>query len=91
MKKSLIALAVLAAVGASLAVPALAQPGFGHGYGPNPAYMARVLDLTPEQQAKLRAIRDGGAGGADAGNGDDASLSLMTFKGDGTSPLPNDR
>jgi len=58
MKKSLIALAVLAAVGASLAVPALAQPGFGHGYGPNPAYMARVLDLTPEQQAKMKVLFD---------------------------------
>lgn len=60
MKKSLIALAALGAVSASLAValPAMAQPGFGYGHGPNPEYMARVLDLTPEQQAKVKALFD---------------------------------
>lgn len=61
MKKSLIALAALATVSASLAVavPAAAQAGFGHGYGhggPRPEYMARVLDLTPEQQARMKTL-----------------------------------
>jgi periplasmic protein CpxP/Spy len=61
MKKSLIALAALAAVSASLVVAApsaQARPDFGQGMrgGPNPEYMARVLDLTPEQQAKVKSL-----------------------------------
>ena len=57
MKKTLIALAVVAAITAS--IPAvMAQPGYGPGMrgGPNVEYMARVLDLTPEQQAKMKAL-----------------------------------
>lgn len=56
MKKTLIALAIL------VAIPAVASAGFGmgpgHGMrgGPNPEMMARVLDLTPEQQDKMKAL-----------------------------------
>lgn len=56
MKKTLIALALLAVI------PTVAIAGFGmgpgHGMrgGPNPEFMARVLDLTPEQQDKMKAL-----------------------------------
>lgn len=59
MKKTLITLAVLAII------PAAALAGFGGGGmgpgagmrgGPNPEFMARVLDLTPEQKDKLQAL-----------------------------------
>jgi Spy/CpxP family protein refolding chaperone len=61
MKKTLIALATLLAVTASIPA-AMAQPGYGAGPGsgmrggPNVEYMATVLDLTPEQQAKMKAL-----------------------------------
>lgn len=61
MKKTLIALATMLAVTASIPA-AMAQPGFGPGAGmrggPNVEYMARVLDLTPDQQAKMKALFD---------------------------------
>jgi hypothetical protein len=56
MKKTLIALAILAVI------PAVASAGFGmgpgHGMrgGPNPEFMARVLDLTPDQKDKMQAL-----------------------------------
>jgi Spy/CpxP family protein refolding chaperone len=56
MKKTLITLAILAIV------PTVAMAGFGmgpgHGMrgGPNPEFMARVLDLTPEQKDKMQAL-----------------------------------
>lgn len=56
MKKSLIALAMLVAIPA---VP-VALAGFGPGQslrgGPNVEYMAVALDLTPEQQEKMKAL-----------------------------------
>ena len=57
MKKTLIALAALIAIPLA-ASSALAFGGPGHGMrgGPNPEYMARVLDLTPEQQDKVKAL-----------------------------------
>lgn len=61
MKKTLIALATLLAIGAS-ATAVMADndfsPRYGHGMrgGPNAEYMARVLDLTPDQQAKMKAL-----------------------------------
>lgn len=57
MKKTLIALATLIAI--PLAVPsamAFGGPGSGMRGGPNLEYMARSLDLTPEQQEKVRAL-----------------------------------
>ena len=57
MKKTLIALAALIAI--PLAVPS-AMAGFGPGQGmrggPNAEFMARALDLTPEQQDKVKAL-----------------------------------
>ncbi|NTV94773.1 MAG: periplasmic heavy metal sensor [Thiobacillus sp.] len=54
MKKTLIALAML------LAIPSAMAFGYGPGQGmrggPNPEYMARVLDLTPEQQEKMKVL-----------------------------------
>ena len=58
MKKTLIALAML------LAIPAIpvamagmgGGPGQGMRGGPNVEYMARTLDLTPEQQDKMKAL-----------------------------------
>lgn len=59
MKKTLIALATLIAIPLA-ASSALAMPGQGMGQGmrggPNVEYMARVLDLTPEQQEKVKAL-----------------------------------
>lgn len=55
MKKTLIALAMLLAIPSAMAF----GPGYGmgpRGGGPNPEYMARVLDLTPEQQDKMKAL-----------------------------------
>jgi len=55
MKKSLIAIALM------LSIPAVALAGFGMGpghgrHGGNPEMMARMLDLTPEQQDKMQAL-----------------------------------
>lgn len=59
MKKTLIALATTVALAASIPA-AMAQPGYGPGYGtrggPDGEYMAKVLDLTPEQQAKMKTL-----------------------------------
>jgi periplasmic protein CpxP/Spy len=59
MKKTLIALSTLLALSGSIPA-AMAQPGFGPGMemgrGPNAEYMALVLDLTPDQQAKLKTL-----------------------------------
>ncbi|MDD3530717.1 MAG: hypothetical protein PHS77_12655 [Gallionellaceae bacterium] len=55
MKKTLITLATLIAVPLA-ASSALAMPGQGMRSGPNVEYMARVLDLTPEQQDKVKAM-----------------------------------
>jgi Spy/CpxP family protein refolding chaperone len=53
MKKTLIVLAMLLAIPSAMAF----GPGPGmRGGGPNPEYMARVLDLTPEQQNKVKAL-----------------------------------
>jgi Spy/CpxP family protein refolding chaperone len=59
MKKTLITLAILAVI------PTAAIAGFGwsggHGYGmrggPNPDFIARALDLTPEQRDKMEILR----------------------------------
>ena len=56
MKKTLIALAMLIAIPAIPAAMAFGGPGQGMRGGPNPEYMARVLDLTPEQQGKVKAL-----------------------------------
>lgn len=58
MKKTLIALATLIVipVAASSAMAFGFGPGQGMRGGPNPEYMARVLDLTPEQQTKVKAL-----------------------------------
>jgi Spy/CpxP family protein refolding chaperone len=56
MKKTLIALATM------IIIPSAAIAGFGPGgmgfgpRGPNAEYMARVLDLTPEQQEKMKTL-----------------------------------
>ncbi len=56
MKKTLITLAILAVI------PTAAIAGFGMGGGPgmrggpNPDFMARVLDLTPEQRGKMETL-----------------------------------
>jgi len=57
MKKTVIALSTLLALSGSIPA-AMAQPGFGPGMrgGPNSEYMALVLDLTPDQQAKLKTL-----------------------------------
>jgi Spy/CpxP family protein refolding chaperone len=52
MKKTLIALAMLLAIPAAMA----AGPGPGMRGGANFDYMARVLDLTPEQHEKVKAV-----------------------------------
>lgn len=54
MKKSLIALAMLMAI--PVAAMAFGGPGPGMRGGPNVEYMASVLDLTPDQQAKVKAL-----------------------------------
>ncbi|TCJ19762.1 periplasmic heavy metal sensor [Parasulfuritortus cantonensis] len=60
MKKTLIALAILLAIptaGALAYGPGQGQgPGYGMRGGPNVEYMARVLDLTPEQQEKMKVL-----------------------------------
>lgn len=57
MKKTLIALSTMLALSGSIPA-AMAQPGFGPGMrgGPDSEYMALVLDLTPDQQAKLKTL-----------------------------------
>jgi Spy/CpxP family protein refolding chaperone len=57
MKKTLITLSTLLALSGSIPA-AMAQPGFGPGMrgGPSAEYMALVLDLTPDQQAKLKTL-----------------------------------
>jgi Spy/CpxP family protein refolding chaperone len=57
MKNTLIALATLMAIAGSIP-SVMAAPGFGPGMrgGPNVEYMARALDLTPEQQDKVKAL-----------------------------------
>ena len=55
MKKSWISLAILLALGASLAVSAAAEHHHGRrGFGG--ARMAQALNLTPEQQAQIKNI-----------------------------------
>ncbi|MDD5366069.1 MAG: periplasmic heavy metal sensor [Gallionellaceae bacterium] len=58
MKKTLIALAMLIAIPAiPVAMAGMgAGPGQGMRGGPNVEYMARTLDLTPEQQDKMKAL-----------------------------------
>lgn len=56
MKKTLIALAMLIAIPAVPVAMAGFGPGQGMRGGPNVEYMARVLDLTPEQQDKMKAL-----------------------------------
>jgi Spy/CpxP family protein refolding chaperone len=57
MNKTLITLSTLLALSGSIPA-AMAQPGFGPGMrgGPDAEYMALVLDLTPDQQAKLKTL-----------------------------------
>jgi Spy/CpxP family protein refolding chaperone len=63
MKRSLIALATLIAIPLSMSSATAGfgfgfGPGHGHGMrgGPNAEFMARALDLTPEQQEKVKAV-----------------------------------
>lgn len=57
MKKTLIALAMLFAIPAIPSAMAFGPgPGQGMRGGPNVEYMARVLDLTPEQQDKMKTL-----------------------------------
>ncbi len=60
MKRTLIALATLIAmpIAASTAIAGFGPGGMGPSMrgGPNPEYMARVLDLTTEQQEKLKVL-----------------------------------
>ena len=57
MKKTLFALATMLAIPLAMAdAPTTPPPGFG-GPGPNIERMARILDLTPEQQEKLKAVQ----------------------------------
>lgn len=59
MKKTLITLAVLAIV-PTAAVAGFGWGGMGPGHGmrggPNAEFMARMLDLTPEQKDKMQAL-----------------------------------
>jgi protein CpxP len=58
MNKTLPILAALTALGLGLTLPAAAAPPDGPGcFGPRQERMARVLDLSAEQQAKIEAIR----------------------------------
>ena len=56
MKKTLIALAMLIAIPAVPSAMAGFGPGQGMRGGPNVEYMAVALDLTPEQQDKIKAL-----------------------------------
>lgn len=58
MKKTLIALAMLVAIPTAMAGFGPGGDGAGHGrmHGPNVERMAVMLDLTPEQQDKMKAL-----------------------------------
>ncbi|MEW6677800.1 MAG: Spy/CpxP family protein refolding chaperone [Pseudomonadota bacterium] len=54
-KKSLIALAAVVAVGAGMST-AIARPGAGPDEGARVEFMAKKLQLTPDQQAQMKTL-----------------------------------